>query len=98
MKAKKKYPVVQIIWLDSESHDSWKTEGELAADAAHPLNCFTIGFLVRKATLKSPTYYVASTVTDPPADTERQASCIMKIPSVCVKEIIEIDFEGYNNE
>lgn len=86
-----KYPVFKIVWVDSESHDSWHTEGEIAKHAEDKENqCISIGFLVRKPTKKVPVYWIANTVTNPPEGTERQASCIMKIPAVCIKEIEEL--------
>lgn len=85
-----KYPVVKVVWLDSETHDSWKTEDEITQDSG-PMECFTVGFLVRKPTKKTPTYFVANTVTNPAPDIQRQASCIMKIPEVCVTEVVYLE-------
>jgi hypothetical protein len=86
----KQFKVVKITWLDSESLDSWKTLDELKKDN-DPLTCVTIGFLIRTPTKRSPTYFVASTITNPPGDTEIQASCTMKIPKDCVVSIEEIN-------
>lgn len=85
-----KFKLVRIIWLDSESHDSWKTIEELKKDN-EPLRCISVGFMVRSPTKRSPTFFVASTITDPPGDTEIQASCTMKIPKDCVVSVEDLD-------
>lgn len=86
----KHYRLVCIKWLDASSHDPWIFEEQIK-EIEEPMTCFTVGFLLRGPTKKSPTYLVASTTSMPREGYQPSSCCIMKIPDVCVQEIHELE-------
>lgn len=83
MSAKKAYPIVEILWMDAEADNSWKTESEVVDEnTGNPV--VTVGFLIRKPNRTFPMYVVAGTAT---CDEEPHFNSTMKIPKHWVKSI-----------
>lgn len=78
-KAKFKYPLVKIVWVDAESgNQEWVLPEEL--DGALP-QVTTVGFLIKET---EDAYIIASTITDTHVNGQ------FKIPKGMTKEKVEL--------
>lgn len=84
----KKGDLIHIAWMDAETHNEWTDEAVLLKKSNSSLLCETVGFLVKKATPKSPVFIVASSRSK--ADGKYEYNAITKIPKAWVKEIEQL--------
>jgi hypothetical protein len=86
----KKGSLVHVTWLDAETTNEWTDEKDLHDHKS--LNCETVGYLVKKATPKSPIFIIASTRSkDDKGNYEYNA--ITKIPQAMTQEIEQLEKE-----
>lgn len=82
---KAKYPIVEVIWLDSDHNAAWEKLEDVLEDQAG-LECRSCGYLVAD---KPDRVIIASSMTADP-DREEHISYYMAIPKAAVVSMKEL--------
>lgn len=83
MKMKKKfpYPVVEVVWLDSEHEAEWNTLADVLENQEKTLECRSCGYLIHE---KEDRIVLATSVGMAKDEDEEQISAYLTIPKVSI--------------
>lgn len=80
-KAKFAYPVVEVIWVDSEHDAEWNTLSKVLEDNSKTLECRSCGFLIAD---KEDRVVLATSIGMAQGEDEEQVSAYLTIPKQAI--------------
>ena len=87
MSKKLPYKLVEVLWKDAESHDEWVTLSDITDDNK-PLDCVSVGFLVKETEDRVILCATLSLATD------NQVSGHITIPKGMITAIKNLTYKG----
>ena len=81
MSSKLPYPVVEVVWVDSEHDAGWNTLQEVLEENEKPLECHSVGYLILE---KDDRVVLATSIGMAVGEDDNQVSAYLTIPKAAI--------------